>query len=354
MKKLKKTVLAALVGTFVLSALTGCGGTADNGLVDKEENIEAGSDVTREVNIGFVDTSGSNILLGSEGIARDNGYFEQEFEKIGVKVNLVPMSGAGPAINEALASGSLDIGILGDVPAVNGKANGIDTTVIAFNGLNNFIVISANPDSGIDSVKDLKGKKVATQKGAFMHRLLLYALEEEGLTIDDIEFVPMTSQDALAALETKSIDAAVVQPNDVSYRLAKENGFKEILFSNDHEGWAAGSITEIRTEYLNANQDVAVAYLKAILRANEYIEANEDALKEQWIAAGYSAESYDYAYPLHDNYSKIEATDDVIANAKKTLSFLQENDLSDGDFDVDSWYDLSYYGKAKTELEEGK
>lgn len=351
MKKLKKTLFAAIVGTFVLSAVTACGSSADNVVDNKEEEITASSDGAREVNIGFVDTSGANILLGSEGIARDNGYFEEEFEKIGVKVNLVPMSGAGPAINEALASGSLDIGILGDVPAVNGKSNGIDTTVIAFDGLNDFIVISANPDSGIDSVKDLKGKKVATQKGAFMHRLLLYALEEEGLTIDDIEFVPMTAQDALAALETKSIDAAVVQPNDVTYRLSRENGFKEILFSNTHEGWAAGSITEIRTDYLNSNPDVPVAFLKALLRANEYIEANENALKDQWIAAGYSADSYEYAYPNHDNYSRIEATDDVIENAKKTLAFLQENDLSDGDFDVDAWYDLSYYAKAKAELE---
>ncbi|MBE5913176.1 MAG: transporter substrate-binding domain-containing protein [Pseudobutyrivibrio ruminis] len=354
MKKLKNILFAAIVGTFVLSAVTACGSSADNVVDNKEKEITASSDGAREVNIGFVDTSGANILLGSEGIARDNGYFEEEFEKIGVKVNLVPMSGAGPAINEALASGSLDIGILGDVPAVNGKSNGIDTTVIAFNGLNNFIVISANPDSGIDSVKDLKGKKVATQKGAFMHRLLLYALEEQGLTIDDIEFVPMTSQDALAALETKSIDAAVVQPNDVTYRLSRENGFKEILFSNNHEGWAAGSITEIRTEYLNSNPDVAVAFLKALLRANEYIEANENALKDQWIAAGYAADSYDYAYPNHDNYSSIEATDDVIENAKKTLAFLQENDLSDGDFDVDAWYDLSYYEKAKAEFEGSK
>ena len=45
------------------------------------------------------------------------------------------------------------------------------------------------------------------------------------IIVNDIEFVSMTAQDALAALETKSIDAAVVQPNDVSYRLAKENGF---------------------------------------------------------------------------------------------------------------------------------
>jgi len=354
MKKLKKTLFAAIVGTFVLSAVTACGSSVDNVVETKEGESTAFSGSVREVNIGFVDTSGTNILLGSEGIARDNGYFEEEFEKIGVKVNLVPMSGAGPAINEALASGSLDIGILGDVPAVNGKSNGIDTTVIAFNGLNNFIVISANPDSGIDSVRDLKGKKVATQKGAFMHRLLLYALEEEGLTIDDIEFVPMTGQDALAALETKSIDAAVVQPNDVTYRLSRENGFKEILFSNTHEGWAAGSITEIRTDYLNSNPDVPVAFLKALLRANEYIEANENALKDQWIAAGYSADSYEYAYPNHDNYSRIEATDDVIENAKKTLAFLQENDLSDGDFDVDAWYDLSYYAKAKAEFEVSK
>ena len=354
MMRLKKMILTTLISTFFISSLTGCGSSASEEIKSGKDEISASSKAEREVNIGFVDTSGANILLGSEGVARDNGYFEEEFEKIGVKVNLVPMSGAGPAINEALASGSLDIGILGDVPAVNGKSNGIDTTVISFNGLNNYIVISANPDSGITSVKDLKGKKVATQKGAFMHRLLLYALEEEGLTIDDIEFVPMTAQDALAALETKSIDAAVVQPNDVSYRLAKENGFKEILNSNGHEGWAAGSITEIRTDYLKSNEDVAVAYLKALLRANEYIESNEGTLEKQWVDAGYTKESYEYAFPKHDNYSSIEANDGVIENAKKTLKFLQENELSDGDFDVDSWYDLSYYEQAKKELESGK
>ncbi len=350
----KRLLVTALISAFILSTLSACSGNTGANQTDGEEKISASSGELTEVNIGFVDTSGANILLGSEGIARDNGYFDEEFAKYGYKANLVPMTGAGPAINEALASGSLDIGILGDVPAVNGKANGIDTTVISFNGLNNTVVILGNPDSNIKTIEDLKGKKVATQKGAFMHRLLIYILESKGLTIDDVEFVNLTSQDALAALESGSVDAAVTQPGDTSYRLSKDNGFDEILFSRDYDGWASGGMTEIRTDYLKDNQDVAIAYLTALIRANEYIENNPSALKDQWVKAGYEAEGYDYSYPEHDNYATIEASDDVVENAKNTLKFLQDNDLTDKDFDVDAWYDLSYYEKAKALYEESK
>lgn len=347
MKKKNQLLALGVMAALLAGVFTGCGSTASENIKTEEENITAASGELKEINIGFVDTSGANILLGTEGVARDQGYFEEEFAKIGFKANLVPMAGAGPAINEALAGGSLDIGILGDVPAVNGKANGIDTTVISFSGLNNTVVILGNPDSNIKTVADLKGKKVATQKGAFMHRLLIYILESEGLTIDDIEFVNLPSQDALAALETGSVDAAVTQPGDVTYRLVQEKGYDEVIFSRDHEGWSSGGMSEIRNDFLEQYPETAVAFLTAFVRANEYIESNPDALKEQWIAAGYQAESYDYSYPNHDNYASIEATDDVVANAKNTLKFLQENDLTDGDFDVDAWYDLSYYETAK-------
>lgn len=350
MKK-NRFIAIGILMVLLISVFSGCSST------NEKSNVAVaavnGAKDSEEVNIGFVDTSGSAILLGSEGIARDKGYFDEEFEKIGLKVNLVPMTGAGPAINEALASGSLDIGILGDVPAVNGKANGIDTTVIAFNGLNNTVVLLANPESNISEIKDLKGKKIATQKGAFMHRLLQYILESEELSIDDIEFINMPAQDALAALESGSVDVAVTQPSDVTYKLAQENGYDEILFSRDYDGWASGGMTEIRTDLLKSNPDVAIAFLKAIIRANEFIENNPNALDEQWVNAGYLKESYEYSYPNKDNYSTIEATTGVVENAKNTLKFLQENDLTDGDFDIDKWYDLSYYEKAKEELEEG-
>lgn len=351
MKKNRFIVIGILM-VLLISIFSGCSST--NVKLGKE--VSASNDTkegVEEVKIGFVDSSGSAILLGSEGIARDKGYFDEEFEKIGLKVNLVPMTGAGPAINEALASGSLDIGILGDVPAVNGKANGIDTTVIAFNGLNDTVVLLANPESNISEIKDLKGKKIATQKGAFMHRLLQYILESEELSIDDIEFINMPAQDALAALESGSVDVAVTPPSDVTYKLAQENGYDEILFSRDYDGWASGGMTEIRTDLLKSNPEVAIAFLKAIIRANEFIENNPNALDEQWVNAGYLKESYEYSYPNKDNYSTIEATTGVVENAKNTLKFLQENDLTDGDFDIDKWYDLSYYEKAKEELEEG-
>lgn len=103
------------------------------------------------------------------GVARDQGFIEEELDAIGVKAELVPMTGAGPAINEALASSHLDVGVLGDVPAVIGKASGIDTRIIAYSGLNNGASLVVGKDAKYASLKDMKGKKIATQRGAFMH-----------------------------------------------------------------------------------------------------------------------------------------------------------------------------------------
>ncbi len=88
------------------------------------------------VKIGFVDVTGTGIISDTLGVARDQGFIEEELGAIGVKAEFIPMTGAGPAINEALAGGSLDVGFLGDFPAIIGKAAGIDTQLISFSGLN--------------------------------------------------------------------------------------------------------------------------------------------------------------------------------------------------------------------------
>ena len=169
-RNVKKTIIAGLILVLAVSAATA---------KEKKAKVKGKA---KEVNVGYVDVTGSGIITDVKGIARDKGYFDEEFKKIGVKLNLIPMTGAGPAINEALAGGSLDIGELGDVPAVLGKANGVDTILISTGGLLNGASLIAGKGTPYKSLRDLKGKTIATQRGAFMHRTLATLLADEGLS----------------------------------------------------------------------------------------------------------------------------------------------------------------------------
>lgn len=296
----------------------------------------------KEVNVGYVDVTGSGIITDVKGIARDQGYFDEEFSKIGVKLNLVPMTGAGPAINEALAGGSLDIGELGDVPAVLGKANGVDTILIATGGLLNGASVIAGKGTPYKSLKDLKGKTIATQRGAFMHRTLATLLADEGLTFDDIQFVNVNAQTAAEMLVTGNVDAAVV--GGVTLTRLYEQGYNIVIDYRDNRGGVSGGGTIARRKFVEQNPEVIKAYLTAIARATKYAQENKNELKDLWQSVGESGESYEYLYPNHDNYPDIVAKPESLQNLKDTLSFLLEYDLitKDRNFSVDDWYDGTY------------
>lgn len=87
---------------------------------------------------------------------------------------------------------------------------------------------------GINSIKDLKGKKVATEIGTLEHMFLLKTLEKYDMTIDDIEFVNMTINDAGPAFLAGSIDAAVLWEPTLS--MAANGGGKIIYSSKETPG----------------------------------------------------------------------------------------------------------------------
>ncbi len=115
---------------------------------------------------------------------------------------------AGPQLLEALAVGSLDFGMTGDSPPVFAQAAGKD-----------LIYVGAEPpkprssailvlkDAPIKTVAELKGRKVALQKGSSAHFLLVRAVEKAGLSWSDIQPVYLTPADARAAFERGSVDA---------------------------------------------------------------------------------------------------------------------------------------------------
>lgn len=342
MKKRFMSIMAILL-IFTMN-LVGCG-SIDTASSEKRVEIKdkASSDT---VKIGFVDVTGTGKISDTLGLARDKGYIDEELNKIGVKAEFIPMTGAGPAINEALASGNLDIGALGDVPAIIGKAAGIDTELIASAGICNGASLLIPKNSDITSVKDLKGKKIATQKGAFMHEVLINILENNGLNMNDIEFVNMNAQNSADALISGNVDGVVVGGITLA-KLVLDGYAKELVDYRDNPKWETSSYTIVRTKFAEENSETVVAILKALIRAKKLCEEDDTAILEQWKRAGNSEETYKYLYPKNDYVYTIDINDDDINNGKKTVEFLKENELIKNNVDIEKWINSSYYESAK-------
>ncbi|WP_159339195.1 MULTISPECIES: sulfonate ABC transporter substrate-binding protein [unclassified Leclercia] len=115
---------------------------------------------------------------------------------------------AGPQMLEALNVGSIDLGSTGDIPPIFAQAAGADLLYVGVEPPKpKAEVILVPENSPIKSVADLKGHKVAFQKGSSSHNLLLRALQQAGLTFKDIQPVYLSPSDARAAFQQKSVDA---------------------------------------------------------------------------------------------------------------------------------------------------
>lgn len=115
---------------------------------------------------------------------------------------------AGPQLLEALAAGSIDFGTTGEAPPVFAQAGGKPLVYVGVEGAApKGEAILVPKDSPIRTAADLKGRKVALNKGSNVHYLLVRALDSAGLSPKDIESVYLAPADARAAFERGAVDA---------------------------------------------------------------------------------------------------------------------------------------------------
>jgi sulfonate transport system substrate-binding protein len=143
-------------------------------------------------------------------IAQARGTLEKRLAQQGVKVTWTEFPG-GPQLLEALSAGAIDFGTTGEAPPVFAQAGG---SPLVYVGVEPHAptgeAILVPKDSPIKSVADLKGKKVALNKGSNVHYLLVKALEKAGLKPSDIQSVFLAPADGRAAFESGNVDAWVI------------------------------------------------------------------------------------------------------------------------------------------------
>jgi NitT/TauT family transport system substrate-binding protein len=191
---------------------------------------------------------------------------------------------AGPSAIEALFGGQIDVAYVGPNPAINGylASDGQGLRIIsgATSGGASFVVRN---DSGINSVKDLGGKKYASpQLGNTQDVALRKFLSDNGFkTIQqggNVTVVPVAPADILTLMLKKDIDGAWV-PEPWATRLVKEANGKILV--DERELWPPDGkfVTAniiARTDYLNENPDIIERLLQAHVNETIWINENKD------------------------------------------------------------------------------
>lgn len=155
------------------------------------------------LNIGFQ-------KYGLLPIVKQRGDLDQALKAQGIQVKWVEFP-AGPQLLEGLNVGSVVFGESGEAPPIFAQAASPNLVYVANQpAAPNAEALIVQKKSPIQSIQDLKGKRVALNKGSNVHYLLLKLLEKNQLTLQDIQVVYLPPADARAAFEKGAVDAWVI------------------------------------------------------------------------------------------------------------------------------------------------
>jgi sulfonate transport system substrate-binding protein len=157
-----------------------------------------------ELRIGL--QKGASLLL----LQKADGSLEKKLAPLGFTVKWVEFP-AGPQLLEGLNVGVVDLGLVGEAPPIFAQAAGARFYYIGHDpAAPQAEAIVVPKGSPVKSVRDLRGKKIALNKGSNVHYLLVRQLEKYGLKPSDVQAVYLPPADARAAFESGKVDAWVI------------------------------------------------------------------------------------------------------------------------------------------------
>lgn len=225
-------------------------------------------------------------------VAVEKGFFAEE----GLNVEIVDTVAGGATAVQMVASGDVQGGLLSTMALINAVNTGLPVLGVtdiqsAFEEapLEEFYV---RADSGINSIEDLKGKKIAINlvKSSF-HYTWLMALENAGMSADDVTFVNLSFDQQEAALMRGDVDAiGLMQPYSPSARNNPE--LKQLYTAVDAFGERQFCEIFINSVWAENNVEDAEAFVSGIVKATKWIKDNQQEAKE--IISKYTGVDVEY------------------------------------------------------------
>lgn len=282
-------------------------------------------------------------------LAYTDGVLEEEFKKDGVKVEWVFFKGAGPAVNEALVNKQLDFAYQGDLPSIVHRASGVKTKIILGSAVRTGLYLAVPPDSPIQRIEDIKGKKVALFKGTNLHLAAVRALADKGIQERDVKFVNLDFAAGNTALVNKDVDAAF---SYVGLFDLRDKGLAKIVWSA-----AADSYKYTRHAALLVTDDFAARHPEAVQRvvnrivqvAHRYTDESRRAeLFALWGKAEYPEKVWREEFvgqPLKVRLSPL-LDPFLVSSYQESARVAQDLKLLRGKPEIQGWFDDRYLKAA--------
>lgn len=319
---MKKFLRGSIVAVGAGVALSACGNSTTEG----------------EVRIAYF----PNLTHISTIVAIENGYFEDEFgEDASFTTMTVP---DGAQFMEAMSANEIDIGTVGPVPAMNTYTRNQAHSIIA-GAVNGGAVIMARDGSGVESVSDLVGSNVAIPTiGSTQDIMLRKELADAGVDADDINFVPQAPADTSILFSQGDADAAATQEPWGSF--LADNLDATFLVDADEFAWGEESTNTVVTashEFLEVNNELARAYLRAHTQAVEYVAENPDEAAQLFVDHIQEETGNELDYDeIRLSLDRLFPTTDVNEQVLQEMAQISEEAGQMSNTNIDGLVDLQY------------
>lgn len=321
----RRDLLFAFYGFVSFTALSSCG--TNNSSTDKSnlpsvspQSAQSGSTpLLSVINVGHQNgTPGLNLL-------KARGLLEKRLKPQGIQVKWFEFRG-GPPMMEAMASGSVDIGNVGNLPPIFAQAGGNPIVYVAATGSNagaQALIVPKN--SPIQSLANLKGKKVAIQKGTALQYFALKALESAKLTLNDIQPTYLTIPDSITAFEGRAIDALPI--SDPYLAQAELTNKVQVLVRGSQ-------VAPQRAYYIATRNFVEQqpALLKAILEEQRNVEAwakanPKEVAKLLAQQTKYDPKAWEFALAKRPYFGVFDLKDEYVAEQQQVANLFYQQKL---------------------------
>jgi len=218
---------------------------------------------------------------GNLSLLKGRGTLEKRLAPLNVSVKWTEFT-AGPVQLEALNVGSIDFGDVGEAPPIFAQAAGAPLAYVAATvprPASEAVLVPKG--SALRTVADLKGKKIALNKGSNVHYFIVKLAEKHGLAYTDLNLAYLPPADARAAFEKGSVDAWVIW--DPFLAAAEKTLDARVLA--DATGVVGNRAFYFSSlDYVAKNQDVLNIVTEEINAIDKWSEANKDAYSTELAA----------------------------------------------------------------------
>ncbi|MEM9768849.1 MAG: ABC transporter substrate-binding protein [Cyanobacteria bacterium P01_D01_bin.71] len=269
---------------------------------------------------------------------------------------------SGPPITNKMLADQIDIGLMGDFPAVinlikfqqeaqDADSIFIGTLAYSPNGAGNAVVVPK--DSTATSLADLKGGTVSVPFGSAAHGMLLKALNDAGINPEtDVKLLSQAPEVGGSSLRTGQIDA---HADFVPFgELFPFRGFAKKIFDGAQTGVPTLHGITVRSDFAEEHPEIVVAYLKAVLEANETFMADPEGISaqiEEWSGIDkevvYMFLGPSGLQPLDPTIREVQV--DALKNSIATLTNLGKIENPVDPEEVVDWIDESFLLTAMEE-----